>query len=111
MIEAIKIWNEPNNLSHWDFELDPGWQIFADTVRAAATAVRAERPALTRVLGGISPIDAGFMRNMAEQGVLEVVDAVAVHGFPLDWNHWSIHEWPIKLREIQEVTTLPLWVT
>ena len=24
MIEAIKLWNEPNNLSHWDAELDPG---------------------------------------------------------------------------------------
>lgn len=24
MIEAAKIWNEPNNKSHWDLELDPG---------------------------------------------------------------------------------------
>ena len=22
MIEAAMIWNEPNNLSHWDFEID-----------------------------------------------------------------------------------------
>lgn len=22
------------------------------------------------------------------------MDAVAVHGFPLDWNHWHINEWP-----------------
>ena len=39
------------------------------------------------------------------------VDAVAVHGFPLDWNHWSIHEWPDKLAEIQAVTDLPVWVS
>jgi beta-xylosidase len=111
VIEAVKLWNEPNNLSHWDFELDPGWRMFAETVRGAAQAVRAERPALPRVLGGLSPIDPGFLRNMADQGVLEDVDVVAVHGFPLDWNHWTIHEWPAKLCEIEAVTSLPLWVT
>ncbi|HEX6617439.1 MAG TPA: hypothetical protein VF046_14135, partial [Gemmatimonadales bacterium] len=111
MIEAVKLWNEPNNLSHWDFELDQGWAIFARTVHAAAAAVQAERPHLTRVLGGISPIDPGFLRNMAAQGVLDDVDVVAVHGFPLDWNHWTIHEWPDKLREVEEVTSRPVWVT
>ena len=24
VIEAVMLWNEPNNLSHWDFEIDPG---------------------------------------------------------------------------------------
>jgi beta-xylosidase len=111
VIEAVKIWNEPNNLSHWDFEIDPGWRIFASTVRAAVNAIRAERPSLPCVLGGISPIDPAFMRNMAEQGVLDCVDVVAVHGFPLDWNHWTIHEWPAKIDEIRAVTALPVWVT
>jgi beta-xylosidase len=48
---------------------------------------------------------------MADQGVLGAVDVVAVHGFPLDWNHWAINQWPEKLREIEAVTTLPVWVT
>ncbi len=111
MIEAVKLWNEPNNMSHWDFEVHLGWRIFARTGRAAAGAVRTERPDLTRVLGGISPIDAGFVTNMREQGVLEAVDVVAVHGFPLDWNHWTIHEWPDKIREIRDVTELPIWIS
>ena len=111
MIEAIKLWNEPNNLSHWDFEIDAGWRIYADVVRKGSAAVAAERPALTRLLGGISPIDAGFIRTMREQGVLGWVDAVAVHGFPLDWNHWQIHEWPARLDEIRQETDLPIWVT
>jgi beta-xylosidase len=63
------------------------------------------------VLGGISPIDPGFIAKMDELGVLECVDAVAVHGFPLDWNNWRIGEWPEKLAEIRAVTDLPLWVT
>ena len=33
--------------------------------------------------------------------MLAEVDAVAVHGFPLDWNHWQIDEWPAKLAEIR----------
>jgi len=43
--------------------------------------------------------------------VLEHVDAVAVHGFPLDWNLWQIDEWPNKLDEIRSVVSLPIWVT
>jgi beta-xylosidase len=111
MIEAVKLWNEPNNMSHWDFELDAGWRVYAEMVKKAAAAVRSENPRLTRVLGGISPIDANFIINLRDQGVLDQVDVVAVHGFPLDWNHWSIHEWPDKLREIEQVTDLPVWVT
>jgi beta-xylosidase len=95
MIEAVKFWNEPNNKSHWDFvELDPEWQIFSDMVNLAGQAVAAENPRLTRVLGGMSPIDAGWVQRMQNQGALDHVDAVAVHGFPLDWNHWTLNEWP-----------------
>lgn len=111
MIEAIKFWNEPNNKSHWDLELDPEWTRFAGMVKLASTAVRAENAGLTQVLGGISPIDAGFMRRLRDGGVLEGMDAVAVHGFPLDWNHWQIGEWPDRIAEIQAVTPLPVWVT
>ena len=111
MIEAVMLWNEPNNKSHWDFSLDPTWSRFAEMTRLGAQAVRAENPRLPRVLGGISPIDASFMENMKGQGVLAEVDAVAVHGFPLDWNHWQIDEWPARLAEIRAVTSLPVWVS
>jgi len=111
MIEAAMIWNEPNNKSHWDTALDRGWNGYAEMAIAAAKAVRAEHPYLPRVLGGISPIDPAFMCNMAALGVLDHMDVVAVHGFPLDWNLWEIHEWPGKLDEIRAVTELPVWVT
>jgi beta-xylosidase len=111
MVESVMIWNEPNNASHWDFEVDPDWSIFAAMARLASDAVHAESSALTRVLGGISPIDPGFIENMKGRGVLEAVDAVAVHGFPLDWNHWPLDQWPQRLAEIQAVTDLPLWIS
>jgi beta-xylosidase len=111
VIEAAMIWNEPNNLSHWDFELDPEWAIFAQMVSAAGAALRAERPKLPRVLGGMSPIDPLFLERMGRLGALEHVDVVAVHGFPLDWNHWQLEEWPAKLDEIRAVTPKPVWVS
>jgi beta-xylosidase len=111
MIEAAMIWNEPNNMSHWDFEIDPGWERYARLVQGAAAAIRAESARLPRVLGGISPIDPNFLETMQRHGALDCVDVVAVHGFPLDWNHWQIHEWPSKLAEIQRVVKHPVWVT
>jgi beta-xylosidase len=66
---------------------------------------------MTRVLGGMSPIDPGFVQNLKIRGVLDNVDVVALHGFPLDWNLWSIHDWPQKVAEIEVVTDLPVWVS
>lgn len=111
MVEAAMIWNEPNNKSHWDFEIDCEWSTFSEMVKWASLAIHAENRKLPRVLGGISPIDPLFLERMKRFGVLDVVDAVAVHGFPLDWNHWQIHEWPAKLKEIRQVTELPIWVS
>jgi beta-xylosidase len=111
MIEAAMIWNEPNNKSHWDPQVDPGWRIFALMARLAAQAIRGANPALPRVLGGISPIDPGFIANLAAQRVLEDIDVLAVHGFPLDWNLWQIDQWPQKIAEIRSLTQAPVWVT
>lgn len=106
------LWNEPNNKSHWDFEIDPDWHTYASMVKSAATAIRNENSGLPIVLGGISPIDPLFVERMKDLGVLECVDAVAVHGFPLDWNHWQIDEWPAKLEEIRAVADgKPVWIS
>lgn len=111
MIEAVMLWNEPNNLSHWDFHLDPDWRKFAEMAVLAAGAIRKVNPDLRIVLGGISPIDPRFLELMKSYGVLDAVDVVAVHGFPLDWNHWSIHDWPAKINEVKAVTDKPVWVS
>jgi len=111
MVEAVMFWNEPNNMSHWDAEIDPGWRLFAQMVTLAAEAVQAEAPGTTRVMGGISPIDPAFIVNLQSQGALARMDAVAVHGFPLDWNHWQLNEWPERIEAIRAVTDLPIWVS
>lgn len=111
MIEAVKIWNEPNNKSHWDPVIDPEWDLFAEMTRLAGQAIHQANPELPRVLGGMSPIDPWFLRRLQSKGVLDHIDAVAVHGFPLDWNLWTIDEWPAKVAEIRAVTDKPVWVT
>ena len=91
--------------------LDPEWAIYADTVIRAGNAIHAMNPAVTRVLGGMSPIDAHWLKRMEAYGALDAVDVVAVHGFPLDWNLWPINAWPEKIAEIEAVTDKPVWVT
>jgi beta-xylosidase len=111
MVEAVMLWNEPNNLSHWDFKLDPDWKMFAKMVLAASEVIRRENPELPIVLGGISPIDPHFIDLLGSYGVLDAVDVVSVHGFPLDWNHWQLQDWPKKIDEIRAVTSKPVWVS
>jgi len=111
MVEAVMLWNEPNNLSHWDFHADPDWKIFARMIVLAAQAVRKINPELAIVLGGLSPIDPNFVKLLGSYGVLDAVDVVALHGFPVDWNHWSIHEWPRRIDEVREITDKAVWVS
>jgi len=112
VIEAAMIWNEPNNKSHWDPELDPDWSLYADQVVRAGTAIAAVNPAITRVLGGMSPIDPSWVQRLRGHGALDAVDVLAVHGFPLDWNLWPIAAWPDKVAEIEAVAGgKPVWVT
>jgi beta-xylosidase len=64
------------------------------------------------VLGGISPIDPFFIQRLEGYGVLEHLEVIAVHGFPLDWNLWPIHEWPNKIAEIEAVApNHEIWAT
>jgi beta-xylosidase len=111
MIEAAMIWNEPNNKSHWDPEIDPDWSLFSDMAMRAAKAIRDVDPLMPRVLGGMSPIDPHWVKRLEGYGLLDQIDVIAVHGFPLDWNLWQIHEWPGKIDEIRAVTNKPIWVS
>jgi beta-xylosidase len=111
MLEAVMLWNEPNNLSHWDSDQDPDWSCFAQMVRWACEAVAAENPAVTRVLGGISPIDPEFIYTLYRHGLEPYLDVIAVHGFPLDWNLWQLDEWPEQVASIETIANKPVWVT
>lgn len=88
----------------------PRW--YAQMVRWGAEEIRREAPGLTTVLGGIAPIDPVFMDRLVNlHGLKDVVDAVAIHGFPFDWHLWPIDEWPARVAEVRAVTSLPIWAT
>lgn len=65
MIEAAMFWNEPNNKSHWDRELDLDWSIFADTVTRAGRAVAAINPAVIGMGGRL--VVAGYHQDGPRQ--------------------------------------------
>ena len=59
MIEAAMIWNEPNNKSHWDFESNPGWTIFAPWLGSPGGNRRGSAGAAARTRGDL-PDRPGF---------------------------------------------------
>jgi hypothetical protein len=80
-------------------------------VKGASTAIRSLRPDLPIVLGGMSPIDPAFIRQLQGLGALEAVDVLAVHGFPYDWNLWPLEEWPQRIEALRGEFDRPVWIT
>jgi CDP-paratose 2-epimerase len=115
--DTVEVWNEPNNLLDWDWRLDPDWLKFCTMAGAAAYWIRQRGKRV--VLGGPCPTDINWLRLMGERGVLGVVDAVGVHGFPGTWDSIDGGTWPgwaALLHQVRE-TVLPfnpaleLWIT
>jgi hypothetical protein len=88
----LKLLKSGMNLTtlHWDFTIDPEWKEFSRWPCIAAIRIKETNPDLTVVMGGISPIDPRFVSLLKNYGLYDYFDAIAVHGFPLDWNHWQI---------------------
>ena len=111
--QSVELWNEPNNLSDWDWRLDPGWNGFATMVTEAARVARAAGKRV--VLGGMCPIDPSWLARMEELGVLTAVDVVGVHGFPGTWDfEWT--DWQSSLTRARDVLRangrkLAIWIT
>jgi len=111
--DSVELWNEPNNLSEWDWNCDPEWQIFGAMIGGAAywAKVCGKRT----VLGGMSPIDPHWLQLMARQGVLENIDIVGIHAFPAhEGIHWR--GWKEVLQTVRGALAAcgcdqPVWVT
>jgi CDP-paratose 2-epimerase len=111
--EHVELWNEANNVSEWDWTLDPEWHVFSEMVGGAAYWMRQRGKKV--VLGGMSPIDANWVALMADRGVLQYVDVVGVHGFPGGWTaHWQGWQGEIaKVRNVLDARAphAEVWVT
>ncbi|MBJ6726084.1 NAD-dependent epimerase/dehydratase family protein [Geomesophilobacter sediminis] len=111
--QYIELWNEPNNLSEWDWTLDPHWTAFGEMIGCAAhwAKVRGKKT----VLGGMSPIDGHWLCRMFDLGVMEFIDVVGIHGFP-DIFDYTWKGWPRNVQPVREVlnsrgSACEIWVT
>jgi CDP-paratose 2-epimerase len=111
--EYVELWNEPNNVSEWDWTLDQNWYAFSEMVGAAA--YWAKQRGKRTVLGGMSPVDPNFLEMMFDRGVMEHIDVVGIHGFPGAWES----SWPGWTSEVDRVRAVldrrgskaKIWIT
>src|SRR5699024_10390568 len=73
---------------------------FSQMIRMAA--YWAQHRGKKTLLGGMSPIDPNWLHMMAENGTLEYIDAIGIHGFPevfdQQWNGWDE-----EIKELRKV--------
>jgi CDP-paratose 2-epimerase len=114
--EHIELWNEPNNLLDWDWRIDPEHLLFCEMIGDAAYWIsqRGWKP----VLGGPSPFDPLWLDLMGERGILQLMHAVGLHGFPGTWDseeaHWQ--GWNPHLAQMRTVLDrhnpdAEIWIT
>src|SRR4051812_23353933 len=109
----VELWNEPNNLREWDVTLDPYWFKFSEMMGAAA--YWAKQRGKKTVLGGLMPIDPNWLKLMGDRGLLEHIDAVGVHAFPViaesQWEGWGPNI--ARVREVlqQFKPAAEVWIT
>lgn len=111
--EWIELWNEPNNLNDWDWRLDSDWKIFTEMIGMAANWAR-HRGKKT-VLAGMCPTDPNWLDLMCSRGVINLIDAVGIHGFPGTWEFEGA-SWEEKIGAIKSVLekhqlSPEIWIT
>ncbi len=82
--EWIHFWNESNWDVYWNWEMDPGWRLFAAMVAYAIPVAKDAGKKI--VLGGLSPYEPTWVNAMAEFGVLRHANALGIHAFPGTWD-------------------------
>jgi CDP-paratose 2-epimerase len=111
--EWVELWNEPTNISEWDWTLDPSWQIFAEMVGGAA--YWASQRGKKTVLAGMSPIDPNWLSLMIHYGVINYIDVVGIHGFPgtweQTWDGWSKSVSKLQAILDQHGLEAKIWIT
>jgi CDP-paratose 2-epimerase len=111
--EWVELWNEPNNGTNWDSSQDPAWFKFAEMVGAAA--YWAKQRGKKTALGGMLPADPVWLQTMIDRGVVEYIDAVGIHAYPVPFDR-SWDGWRRPVENIREVlrrnqSKAEVWIT
>jgi CDP-paratose 2-epimerase len=113
LFRRVELWNEPNNLSDWNWRIDTDWSMFVEMITDAASWAR--RTGVEVVLAGASPLDAAWLDVVGRRGLLGHVDVIGLHGFPGTWEpHWR--GWEQALEETRAVlarhgSQAEIWIT
>ncbi|HLN22145.1 MAG TPA: SDR family NAD(P)-dependent oxidoreductase [Bacteroidales bacterium] len=109
----VQLWDEPNNRGEYDFTLDESYEIFSSMIISAAVVAKAYDKRV--VLGGISPIDPGWIKLMGEKNVLRNIDVIGIHGFPdvfdSHWRSWEESIDAIRKALAQYNSPAEIWIT
>ena len=111
--EWVELWNEPNNKIEYDFTMDYSWNKFSTMVGMAAHW--AKKRGKKTLLGGMSPIDPNWLKKIGENGVLEYIDAVGIHGFPhvfdQQWKGWDVNIQAVKEALSEMGMEKEIWIS
>lgn len=106
-----ELWNEPDNKEYWDGAAGE----FAQTIIAAAKAVREAAPEDVLVLGGMSQGPGDFFQTLISKYHLgEYVDVLALHAYPESWQEeraeTNFGSWIEQMHEVAQHSGRKLWL-
>jgi len=112
----VELWNEPNNLLDWDWREDPDYLLFCEMIGDAAYWAR--HRGWKPVLAAPSPFDPQWVELMGERGLIALMGAVGMHGFPGTWDSEASHwlGWEKHLGQLREIVArysddCEVWIT
>jgi len=110
------VWNEPNNLLDWDWRQDPEHELFCEMIGDAAHWAR--QRGMPTVLAGPSPFDPVWLDAMGRAGILNMVSAARLHGFPSTWDSKAAgsDSWTANIDTMRGILdrhnpALEIWIT
>jgi hypothetical protein len=107
-----EIWNEENNSDAW--KPSPNAALYTQLLKATYTAIKAEDPTATVVLGGLSTgADSAFLNGIHANGGWNSFDVLAIHSFVAGTPDGSAFErWTADAKSIlASYGDKPIWIT
>ncbi len=107
-----EIWNEENNAGAW--MPAPNAARYTQLLKATYTAIKAEDPTATVVLGGLSTgPDAGFLKGIKDNGGWGSFDVLAMHSFVYGSPEGGVFEgWIAEAKTaVASYGNKPIWIT
>jgi hypothetical protein len=111
-VHAWEIWNEENYVGYW--RPAPNAAKYTQLLKATYSAIKAEDPTATVVLGGLSTgPDASFLRGIRDNGGWGSFDVLAIHSYVTGTPDGSAYErWITDAKNIvASYGSKPIWIT